>query len=139
MHKMKIQYKDIKSFFIYIIIFGIISFRAPTSLSQNIYYDESNINKIYTIDIRITEDIAFEEIYSINFDYPHIREKGFIIQMYYSNSFFGQSQWTPFRDISGIYIHSNDIQLPIKSWTDAGLGTSGNSWVRLVIITSDNI
>ena len=60
-----------------------------------------------------------------------------IIQLYYSNGLFGKSQWTSFNDISGIYFHPTDIQLPMKKWTDAGLSTNGNAWVRLVIITND--
>ena len=138
MPKKKIQYKGMRLFYIFIAAFGTISFFTNASLSQNIYYDESDIGKIHTIDLRITEDIALQEIYTIKFNYPNIRKKGFIIQMYYSNGFFGQLQWTPFRDISGIYIHASDIQLPIKKWTDSGLSGNGNSWVRLVIIVSDN-
>ena len=46
---------------------------------------------IYTIDLRITEDIASKSDYLIDLNYSNIREDGTIMQVYYSNA-LGKAQ-----------------------------------------------
>lgn len=107
-------------------------------------YDDFSISKkdmgqshLYTIDLRITDKIASEADFIVDFDYDHIRRVGIIMQAYYSN-LLGKSQWLQFPFPNGIFIMPSNLLLPIADWLKHGMKSDGSWWVRIVMLVPNN-
>lgn len=86
-----------------------------------------------TIDVRITDELAKEPDYLIDYDYSNIRKDGVLMNVYYSNV-LGKAQWVDFPSPHGIYLMPTSIYLPIEKWINKGVKTDGSWWVRIVLL-----
>ena len=87
---------------------------------------------ITTVDFQMTEELVQEEDLLVDYPNPTIRQQGMTIQLFYSNSGFGKSQWAPMSSYSGVYIMGSSILLPIGQWISSGMQEGW--WIRLVIV-----
>ena len=124
-----------KKFFSYLLLVCFSSFQLLGYEYENFSIKKTNLGSsfMYTMDLRITEDIASESDYLIDLNYSNIREDGTIMQVYYSNA-LGKAQWVPFPFSSNIYIMPNSLLLPIGRWIEQGMKTNGTWWVRIVML-----
>ena len=95
---------------------------------------KATAGNIITIDVRVKEG-ENQTVFDIPYD--GIRHEGILIQVYYNPGPFGKSQWFLLPYTKGIALMPNSITLPINQWVSEGLTVGG--WVRVVILTSDNI
>ena len=124
-----------KKFFSYFLLVFFFSFQLLGYKYENFSIKKTDLGSslMYTIDLRITEEVGSESDYLIDLNYSNIREEGTIMQTFYSNA-FGKAQWAPFPFSSNIYIMPNSLLLPISRWIEQGMKTDGTWWVRIVML-----
>ncbi len=124
-----------KKFFSYLIFIYFLSFHLLAYEYENFSVKKNDLGSsfMYTIDLRITEDVGRESDYLVDLNYSNIREDGAIMQVFYSNA-LGKAQWVPFPFPSNIYVMPNSLLLPIGRWTEHGMKTDGTWWVRIVML-----
>ena len=118
-----------------LIFLSFFNFQLQAYEYENFSIKKTDLDSLfmYTIDLRITKDIAGESDYLIDLNYSNIREEGTIMQTFYSNA-LGKAQWVPFPFSSNIYIMPNSLLLPISRWVEQGMKTDGTWWVRIVML-----
>ena len=124
-----------KLFFSCLILIYFFSFQLLGYEYENFSIKKTDLGSsfMYTIDLRITEEMASKSDYIVDLNYPNIREDGTIMQVFYSNA-FGKAQWVPFPFSSNIYIMPNNLLLPIGQWVEHGMKTNGTWWIRIVMM-----
>ena len=124
-----------KKFFSYLLLVCFFSFQLHGYEYENFSIKKTDLGSslMYTIDLRITEEVGSKSDYLIDVNYSNIREEGTIMQTFYSNA-LGKAQWVPFPFSSNIYIMPNSLLLPISRWMEQGMKTDGTWWVRIVML-----
>ena len=124
-----------KLFFSCLILIYFFSFQLLGYEYENFSIKKTDLGSsfMYTIDLRITEEMASKSDYIVDLNYPNIREDGTIMQVFYSNA-FGKAQWVPLPFSSNIYIMPNNLLLPIGQWVEHGMKTNGTWWIRIVMM-----
>ena len=115
--------------------FTLFSYASIKYEDLSISHKDVGSSCLSTIDVRITEDLAKQSDFLVDYNYSNIRKDGVLMSVYYSN-ILGKSQWVDFPSPHGIYLMPTSIYLPIKEWIKKGVKADGSWWVRIVILNS---
>lgn len=103
------------------------------------YTNQSKVGKIYTFDIKITDEYANlgpEKVVIFDIPYSNLRTTGAIIQIYYSVGVVGKAQWFLLDGYDGAIIMPSSIHIPLGKWIASGLRKG--YILRVVLLTGIN-